>query len=371
MSMLLKALLAGLALGAVVLTANAQTIPMAVIMPQTGPVATVGGQATRGVIFAVDELNEKGGLRGQKIDLKVEDDQAKPEQSVISFNKLADLSSPPVIFTGFSGPTLALAPLGTRRKIVVVNSAAQGEALAKAPPYLINTIPTVGREIRVLCNWLAEKGKYKKFAILFENASAGLLARDDFRTYCTAAGLTILGEEAAQFGQTDYRPALLKIADMKPDAMLVLLTSGMPQMVQQFGQLGLKFPGIGTSGMLQRDILNDPGSEGWIHTQLVTRIAPDLNDRFKAKYGADMDFFAFEYYNGSQVIFQAMGKVLDEKKPLTGENVRAAIFEISNFTTTPIPTKFVDNSTTAIAEYTINQMTKRQDVVLEAIPVGK
>ncbi len=213
-----------------------------------------------------------------------------------------------MIFTGFSGPSLALAPLGTRRKIVVVNSAAQGEALAKAPPYLINTIPTTGREIRILCNWIAEKGKYKKLAILFENASAGLLGRDDYRNYCTAAGLTIVGEEAAQFGQTDYRPALLKIADMKPDAMLIMLTSGVPQMTQQFGQLALPFIGIGTSGLQQKDVFSDPGSEGWIHTQLVTRISPDLNQRFKAKYGVDMDFFAFQYYNGSQVMFPVDGQ---------------------------------------------------------------
>src|SRR6478609_201449 len=227
--------------------ATAQTIPMAVIMPQTGPVAQIGGQATRGVIFAVDELNDKGGLRNRKIDLKVEDDQAKAEQSIISFNKMADLSEPPVIFTGFSGPSLALAPLATRRKIIVVNAGAQGEGLAKAPPYLINTIPTVGREINILCNWLAAKKQYKKVAILFENASAGIFARDDYRKYCGEAGLEVVGEEAAQFGQTDYRPQLLKIADMKPDVMLVMLTSGLPQMTQQFGQLGLPFKVMGTT----------------------------------------------------------------------------------------------------------------------------
>ncbi len=40
------------------------------------------------------------------------------------------------------------------------------------------------------------------------------------------AGGTIVAQEPTQFGQTDFRPALLKLADAKPEVMLVSITAG-------------------------------------------------------------------------------------------------------------------------------------------------
>ena len=363
----LAALAAGALLGA--MPAGAQNIPIGVVMAQTGAVALIGGQATKGIIFAIDEANDKGGVRGRKLELTIEDDQAKPEQSILSFNKLADLSNPPVVFTGFSGPSVALAPLATRRKIVTVNAAAQSNALGKAPPYLINTIPTIGYEIEILCKWMAKKG-YKNAAILFENGTSGISGRDDYRKYCGDAGIKIVAEETSQFGQTDFRPALLKIADSKPEAMLVAITSGMPQMTQQYKQLDLKFKVMGTTFFKNPDVINDPGAEGFIHTQLVVNQPKELGEQFKKRYGTELEYFAFLYYNATQIMLQAIEKVIDDKKPLTGENVHAAIFQIGSFNT-PIPMKFKTNQNTADSDVDMNIITNKQDVLLEKLDSAK
>ncbi len=92
---------------------------------------------------------------------------------MLSFNKLTDLEHVSVIFTGYSGPSLAMAPLATRKKVLLVNAGAQADALSKASPYLINTLPTIGDEIAVLSKWLVEQGK-KQGAIMFENDAAGM-----------------------------------------------------------------------------------------------------------------------------------------------------------------------------------------------------
>jgi branched-chain amino acid transport system substrate-binding protein len=108
-----------------------------------------------------------------------EDNQAKPDQSVLSFNKLTDLEHLQVIFTAYSGPSLAMAPLATRKKVLMINAGAQADKLATASPYLINTLPTIGDEIRVMAKYLASEGK-KKAVILFENDAAGISGRDDY-----------------------------------------------------------------------------------------------------------------------------------------------------------------------------------------------
>jgi len=341
--------------------ANADTIKLGGILPLTGPGALIGTAEMRGVQFAVDAANAKGGIHGNQIAVQFEDNQAKPDQSVLSFNKLTDLGHVPVVFTGYSGPTLAMAPLATRKKVLLVNAGAQADALAKASPYLINTLPTIGDEIAVLSNWLISQGK-KRAAIMFENDAAGMSGRDDYLKSFPEAGGSILAQEATQFGQTDFRPALLKLADAKPDVMLVAITAGLLQMAQQYKQLDLRFTVAGTTFFADPSTIADPASAGFVHTQLRIDAPPDLAAQFKAKYGADMEFFAKQYYNATQVVLTAIDKVLADNQPVTGENVHDAVLAIRKFQGL-IPLEFKTN--TASVPIDINEMRDGKDVTLK------
>ena len=235
----LRHLIGMLAVVLAVTTAHADTIRFGAILPLTGPGAMIGTQQMRGIQFAIDKANAAGGVHGNKMEVLFEDNQAKPDQSILSFNKLADLQHVPMIFTAYSGPSLAMAPLATRKKILLINAGAQADKLATASPYLVNTLPTIGDEVKVISKYLIGEGK-KQGAILFENDAAGIAGRDDFVKFFPEAGGTILSQEPTQFGQTDYRPALLKLADAKPEVMLVSITAGLLQMAQQYRQLGLQ-----------------------------------------------------------------------------------------------------------------------------------
>lgn len=343
--------------------AKADIIKLGGILPLTGPGALIGTAEMRGVQFAVDAANAKGGIQGNQIAVQFEDNQAKPDQSVLSFNKLTDLEHVPVIFTGYSGPTLAMAPLATRKKVLLVNAGAQADALAKASPYLINTLPTIGDEIAVLSNWLTGQNK-KQAVIMFENDAAGMSGRDDYLKSFPEAGGSILAQEATQFGQTDFRPALLKLAAAKPDVMLVAITAGLLQMAQQYKQLDLTFTIAGTTFFADPATIADPSSKGFVHTQLRIDAPPDLAAQFKAKYGTDMEFFAKQYYSAAQVVLTAIEKVIADKKPVTGENVHDAVLAIRKFQGL-IPLEFKTN--TASVPIDINEMRDGKDVTLKRL----
>ena len=157
-------------------TARAETIKIGAILPLTGPGALIGTQQMRGIQFAIDQANAKGGVRGNTIEVVFEDNQARPDQSILSFNKLTDLQHLQVIFTAYSGPSLAMAPLATRKKILLINAGAQAGKLATASPFLINTLPMIGDEISVISKYMIGEGK-KKAVILFENGAAGISGR--------------------------------------------------------------------------------------------------------------------------------------------------------------------------------------------------
>jgi branched-chain amino acid transport system substrate-binding protein len=339
------------------------TITFGAILPLTGPGGLIGTQQKLGIQFAMDRINAAGGVHGHKIAVIFEDNQAKPDQSVLSFNKLVDLQHLPMIFTSFSGPSLAMAPLATRKHVLMINAGAQADALAKASPYLLNTLPTLGDEAGILTNWLAKRGK-KKAAILFENSAAGISGRDNYIATYTAAGGTVVAQEPSQFGQTDFRPALLKLADSHPDVMMVSITAATQQMAQQFAQLGAKFQVAGTTFFQDPALIADPASEGFVHTQLQSKVPPELAAEFKANYHAEMEFFVRQYYTASNILFVALDKVLTDGKPVTGENLRDAILSIKKFDGL-VPVVF--NSNTATVPFDIRIIHDKQDQLLEEI----
>ena len=349
------ALLAGIA------AASAETIRFGAILPLTGPGALIGTQQMRGIQFALDHANAKGGVRGNKIEVIFEDNQAKPDQSILSFNKLVDLQQMPLIFTAYSGPSLAMAPLATRKKVLMVNAGAQADKLATASPYLINTLPTIGDEIAIISKYLVGEGK-KKAVVLFENGAAGISGRDDYLDSFPKAGGTVVAQEPTQFGQTDFRPALLKLADAKPEVMLVSITAAAQQMAQQYKQIGADFAVAGTTFLQDPALIADPAAEGFIHTQLQSKAPEGLAAEFKSKFNVEMEFFVRQYYNASNILFTTLDKMLAEKKPITGENVRDTILAIRKFSGL-VPVEFKSN--TATVPFDINVMRGGKDVLLE------
>jgi branched-chain amino acid transport system substrate-binding protein len=341
--------------------ARADTIRFGAILPLTGPGALIGTQQMHGLQFAMQKANAAGGVHGNQIEILFEDNQAKPDQSILSFNKLVDLQHVPLIFSAYSGPSLAMAPLATRKKILLINAGAQADKLATASPYLINTLPTIGDEVKVISRYLLGEGKTRG-AILFENDAAGISGRDDFVKYFPEAGGTVLAQEPSQFGQTDYRPALLKLADSKPEVMLVSITAGLLQMAQQYKQLDLGFAVAGTTFFSDPDTIADPASSGFVHTQVRIDAPPELAAEFKAKFGVEMEFFVRQYYNAMQIVLTTVDKVLTDGKPLTGETLHDTLFEIRKFQGL-IPLEFKSN--TATVPLDINQMKDGKDVTIK------
>ena len=358
-------LAAGAAALAVPAHAQGQPIRLGAVLPLTGPAAVVGGQEQKGIQFAVQHANAKGGIGGRQIEVLFEDNQAKPDQSILSFNKLVDLQSIPVVLTGFSGPTLAMAPLATRKKVLLVNGGAQADPLAKASPYLVNTIPVLAGELEVLANYVfAEAGK-KTAAILFENNAAGISGRDDFTASFTHAGGKIVAQEPINFGDTNYRPALLKLGAATPDMLFVILTSGLSPLADQLRQIEAKYTIVGNTFFADPEVIANPNAEGFIHSQVLINAPEAMGVEFKKTYGTEFDFFPKQYYNATNIILACIERLAKEGKPITGENLRTVLFEIKTFEGL---TKVVFNTNTADTQVNINRMQGKQDVTIKVIP---
>jgi branched-chain amino acid transport system substrate-binding protein len=357
------------ALGGAVLAASlvtraraAEPIQLGAVLPLTGPSAATGTQQQRGLQFAVARFNAAGGIAGRPVSIMFEDGQAKPDQSVLAFNKLADLNKVPVIFSGFSGPTLAMAPLATRKKVLLVNGGAQADRLATASPYLINTLPVVNDEVSVLARYLVDVGK-KRAAILFQNDAAGTPGRDDFMAAYTALGGTVLGQEQSSFSQTDFRPALLKLNDLQPDVVFVMLTDGLSGFADQITQMKPPFMVAGTSFFSDPSARKLPGAQGFIHTQVRITAPPEIAAEFQKLTGTEMEFFGSQYYNSASIVFRTIESLLKQDREPTGEAIRARLLEIGTFNEL---TKTVFKKNTASMQVDIVKIEGGKDVFVKS-----
>ncbi|NDP38617.1 MAG: ABC transporter substrate-binding protein [Rhodoferax sp.] len=86
--------LATLALASTLATAQQGVSPteitLGTILDLSGPLAGFGKQARLGMLLAVDEINEQGGVNGRKLKLLVEDDGYDPKKAVLAAQKLVN-----------------------------------------------------------------------------------------------------------------------------------------------------------------------------------------------------------------------------------------------------------------------------------------
>jgi branched-chain amino acid transport system substrate-binding protein len=296
---------------AVASTSIAATLELGVVLPLTGPAAEIGNQQLQAVELAVREANASNAIPGTKIELKIEDNQARPDLSIVAFNKLVDLNKVPLVVTGYSGPSLALAPLAARKKVVIVNAGAQSDLLATASPYLFNTIPSARDELMVLADYLVKTRGFKTAAIIYQNDAQGKPARDAFADLFTKNGGNITVDESVPFGETNFRGILTKIQAAKPDVIFVMMAQGFVQLAEQVDQLGIKIPITSNTSINQPSILASPLTKGWLHTQLRLNASDELLAEFRKINKAEMGFYARQYFNGTKIIIQAIKSVVD------------------------------------------------------------
>src|ERR1022692_1981893 len=66
-----------------------ESIKVGLVTSLSGPFAEAGAYVQRGIQFAVDEANAKGGIDGRKVELKVGDDESNPDAGRRAGEKLA------------------------------------------------------------------------------------------------------------------------------------------------------------------------------------------------------------------------------------------------------------------------------------------
>lgn len=303
-------LLGATALAALSLTSAARAdIVIGMIAPVTGPVAAYGNQVKNGVETAIDVINKAGGIKGEKIVLKIADDAGEPRQGVSAANQLIGDGIRFVVGPVTSGVAMPASDTLAENGVLMVTPTATTPALTTRG--LTTVLRTCGRDDQqadVAASYLLQHAKDKRIAILNDKGAYGKGLADAFKAALNKGGVTEVLNEALTPGEKDFSALTTRIKAANVD--IVYFGGYHPEaglLVRQLADLGSKITLIGGDGLSNTEFssIGGPAAEGTIFTT-----AADASKNPNSKAAAEalaarnipMEAFTLNAYAAVEVI---------------------------------------------------------------------
>jgi len=242
----MRKLVVALALGALAVGAHAQeTIKIGVITDRVGVSRPYSEPNTEGVVFGANEINQKGGILGRKIELLIEDDQSRPDISAALARKLVDQG---VVFI----ISVSLSPAAQQQQTVTMEAktpqmtptnSADYLTTQLPNPYFWQTGPLGSIQIATLLSHAKSKN-FKRVALITDNSELGQAIGKAFKGTLEKAGIQIVAEEVVARGATTAMPQMQKLRAANPEALFLagVLTAENVLVFRAYKELGVKFP---------------------------------------------------------------------------------------------------------------------------------
>lgn len=232
MTRLLKILAFGLAatLG-VAGAASAQDCPikLGAILPVSGPMGQVGERIAETGAFAVEVMNEAGGIKGCDVEYLLRDTQGQSTVGVDAAKSLVDLEGVQALVgavsSGVSLPVLT--SVAVPSKVVQISCCSSSEsftALAeegKTEGYWFRTYAT-NRSQSAMGALVASDQGYKKTAVIYVNTDFGVGLAKRFEQDLAKLGGTITSMVAYNENQQSYRAEVTAALAGDPDSLFLV-----------------------------------------------------------------------------------------------------------------------------------------------------
>ncbi len=294
------------------------------ILPLTGPVASYGERARKGIDLAVKDLAAAG---TSPITVVYEDDQDKTALAVAAFQKLVDVQKAPAILgSASSGVTMALAGVANQRKVVVLSPIASSpELTTKGGPFFFRVAPADDAQAESMAKWLLADG-HKKIAVLYMATTWGQSLFDAVGRHITTGGGTIVASDSIQVGETDFRTQIEKFKQSGADAFYIA-THGKEggTFVKQARELGVTVPLYGADVWSSPEFVAVGGgaTEG---CKLIAPAKPSgpafdaFSKHYQQVYNEAPDVYAANAYDATMVLAQTLAAGAK-----SGEAIRASL----------------------------------------------
>lgn len=285
----------------------------------SGSEATFGQSSHNGLVLAVEETNNSGGLLGKKIKLITEDNQGKPSETQTVVQKLINRDKVVAIIGEVaSSRSKAGAPICQAAKIPMITPASTNPEVTTIGDYIFRVCFIDPFQATVMSKFAINSMKVKKIAVLIDqkNAYSTGLA-DNFKQVYTSMGGEIVEEQKYSAGDKDFKAQLTSIKAKNPEAIFIPGYYTDVNLISiQAREIGLNCPLFGSDGWESEKLTEGKAKDALEGSFFSTHVSsddpsPKIQDyikKYKAKYGKEPDAMSFLAYDAGMILFDAIKK---------------------------------------------------------------
>jgi branched-chain amino acid transport system substrate-binding protein len=293
-------------------------VKVGMLVPMTGPFTPTGKQLVAGAKLYMQQKGDT--VAGKKIVLIIKDDTGNPDmtkrlaQELVVHEKVAFLAG-----FGLTPGALATAPIATEAKVPQIVMMAATSVVTQRSPYIVRTSFSVPQTVVPLADWAAKNG-IKKVVSVVSDYAPGIDVETAFKKRFEEHGGQVIETLRVPLASNDFAPALQRVTDAKPDALLGFVPAGVgPIFIRQYVERGLDKSGIkfiAEGSLTEDDIVDRIGNAalGLIttHHYSAAHNSPE-NKSFvaefkKANSGMRPNLMAAQAYDGMHLIYEALKK---------------------------------------------------------------
>ncbi len=327
-------------------SAQAAELKIGLVAALTGQSAQSGEAITRGLTIAIDEINAKGGVLGQKLILIKRDDESSPPKGVTAARELISNEKVVALFGGIDTPvSLAIVPIANQNKKPFMGVWAAGTNITKngaSPNYVFRVSAQDDLVDIALIKYAMSKYSAKKPGLILVNNPWGESNEKGLKAAAAAANIPIAGVEKIEQSDIDVTPQLNRLKSAGADTLILVANAGPgAQMMKSRERMGWSVPVVSHWGISggRFDELVGP-TAGDVHfiqtysffsppTPVSEKIMSELTKRYGIKTAADIiaPVGTANAYDAMQLLALAIEKA----KSTDGEAIRAALEQIESY----------------------------------------
>ena len=296
------------------------TLKIGAPQPMTGPDAPFGDKFQKAYSMAVEEINGAGGVNGRKIEVIIEDHQAKNPLAATVAEKLITQTQVLVLTGGrASGQAVEIASVAQRLKTpYMVDHPSADLVTAKGFEWVFRNNPTGSIYPEAFNKFISQvpDALPKSAAVVYDNTVFGKTIANSIMTFLRSKNVPIVNDEAYPVNSLDFKPVFTKVKGSNPDYVLMVAVSTtdailMTRHAKEIGVLPRAFVGYGGGfgvvdftkqlGPLSENVFSSAAWSG-NPNDAATK---EFYEKFKAKYGFLPKEHEVEGYSAIYIIADA------------------------------------------------------------------
>jgi len=296
--------------------ASGEPIYIGTSLPMTGTVAADGLLIIDAIQLALDQANAAGGINGRPIELKKEDDEAKPASAAAIANKFAEDDDILAVISSYnSSCAFAQIPVYLEAGLPAISAVATNPSITGMSPYFYRTVVSDAFSGKTGANLCKSVG-WDKIALLYESDDYGYGIYEEFYKEANNIGLEIAYEGTFVYGETkDFSTILTSIQNADVQGIYICgLVTETALIAHQMKTLGITGVGLaGANGLYSPALIDEGGVDveglytlGAFSTESDDPIAQSFVAAYNEKYGEDPSSWGALAYDAAMVIIEAM-----------------------------------------------------------------